>query len=363
MTEYTLFGTESSFYTAKVRAYLDWKRIHYQEVSSTLNVIKSVLLPNVNRAIVPVLQMPDGTFVQDSSDIIAALETRHPESTAWPAGPLQNFVSHLMELFADEWLIIPALHYRWNHNEEWTYREFGRSSIPDASEQQQFDFGQKQAQFFKDWLPEVGVDDVTIPGVEKSYEEFLGMLSVHLDQENYMFGGRPSYADFALYGPLYAHMYRDPESGKLMNRIAPLVSDWVERCRRGGNRSGAFLSKDIVPQTLLPIFAYQMTEQLPVLLSTDEMLDEWALNAAPGQPLPRGFGTTAVTIGGCSGSCLGRSFPLYRLQQALDFYHAMQPTDQERADAYLDSVGGGALIGFSLSRRLKRSNSQLVLER
>lgn len=361
MTRYTLYGTESSFYTGKVRSYLDWKRIDYDEVPATLKIIKSLILPKVHRAIVPVMKMPDGEFVQDSSEIIATVEAHQSTSSAWPSGPLQKLTSLLIELFSDEWLIIPALHYRWNHNEEWTYQEFGRTSVPDESPQAQYEFGVKQAEFFKNWLPEVGVNEATIPGVEKSYEAFLDMLSAHFEDHDYLFGSRPSYADFSLYGPLYAHMYRDPESRKLMDRVAPAVSRWVERCQQGGGETGELLTNDIVPPTLLPILRYQMAEQLPVLLATSRLLDEWARNAASNQPLPRGFGTTAVTIGGCEGTCLGRSFPLFRLQGVLEFLRSLSTDDRQRAKVLLDSVGAAQLQDFQLGHRLKRSKSQLVL--
>ena len=162
-------------------------------------------------------------------------------------------------------------------------------------------------------MPEVGISEATIPGVEASYKDFLAGFSQHLETHPFAFGDRPSRADFALYGPLYGHLYRDPESGELMKRLARRVSDWVERRRDIGDTvlQGTLLDNDEVPQTLYPLLTMQMHEQLPVLLATDVQLGEYAKTADPETQLPRGFDTLACTIGGQKGECLGRSFPLW----------------------------------------------------
>ncbi len=364
MENYTLYGSELSYYTGKVRAYLDWKGLNYTEQSGSLEVFKKIILPNVGRGIIPVLKTPDDQYLQDSTEIIETLEQRHPDSPMGPDGPLQVFASLLLDLFADEWLIIPALHYRWNYNEDWTYRSFGETSLPDASADEQFNFGKSRGQFFRNWMPEVGISEATIPGIEESYLNFLQLFSSHLEQHSFTFGGRPSRADFALYGPLYAHLYRDPESGELMKRLAPKVAEWVERCRdiKDAPANAPLIDKDEVPATLYPILEMQMREQLPVLLASDEMLAEYAKSAEPLTDLPRGFATTQCTIGGYKGECLGRSFPLWRLQAALDHYHGLHSADRSRADQLLDTVGGSILKNFQLCHRIARSGAQIVIE-
>jgi len=364
VNNYTLYGSELSYYTGKVRAYLDWKGLNYTEQSGSLDVFKKIILPNVGRGIIPVLKTPDDQYIQDSTEIINTLEQRHPEPPMGASGPLQTFVSLLIDLFADEWLIIPALHYRWNYNEEWTYKSFGETSLPDASDDEQYNFGKSRGQFFRNWMPEVGISDATIPGIEQSYQTFLTHFSNHLEHHPFTFGGRPSRADFALYGPLYAHLYRDPESGEMMKRLAPGVTDWVERCRdiSQAPAQGELLSNDEVPATLYPLLELQMREQLPVLLASDSMLAEYAKTAAPESDLPRGFKTTACTIGGHTGECLGRSFPLWRLQAAMDHYHHLQSADRTNADQLLDASNGSALKNFQLSKRLARRGAQIVIE-
>lgn len=361
MSQYTLYGNELSYYTGKVRAYLDWKGIDYEEVLPSRDVFKSTLLPNIGRAIIPVVKTPNGAFIQDSTEIICSIEQQHPERPMMPAGPVQQFASLLLDLFADEWLNIPALHYRWAYNAEWSYLQFGKTSIPEATEEEQFELGRKNAQFFVRWPVMLGVTEDTVAEVERTYEAFLVMFAEHLEQHQYLFGEQPSFADFAFYGPLYAHLYRDPESNKIMRRVAPNVCAWVERCQAGGAQSGQMIPNDQIPDTLKAIMTYQMREQLPVLLATDAMLDAWAKDAEPGEQVPRGFEQTAVTIGESQGICLARSFPLWRLQAALDRYQLMDREEQQMANEFLDSIGGSKLKNYQLSQRLARKDAELVI--
>ena len=75
---------------------------------------------------IPVLVTPEGVAVQDTADIVDHVERVESGPSVFPAGPVQKLASLLLELYADEWLIIPATHYRWTYNEAWIVGEFGR---------------------------------------------------------------------------------------------------------------------------------------------------------------------------------------------------------------------------------------------
>ena len=361
MTNYTLYDSLMSYFTGKARAYLDWKGVDYTEIPPTPDIMKNEIIAKVGWPVIPVLKTPDGRTVQDTADIIAEIEAAEPTPPVLPGGPVQRFASYLIQLFADEWLTIPAMHYRWNHNEEWIYTQFGKSAAPGASPEQQYEAGKAVGQRFRGFVPVLGVSEATIPGIEASYEAFLADFSAHLEQHDYVFGGRASFADFALYGPLFAHQYHDLNSGELMKRIAPRVAAWVERLIAGAPASGPLLADDQIPETLLPILARQMGEQLPVLLATNDMLGIWAKDAEPLEDLPRGFEMTPFTTGGHSGMCMARTFPLLRLQSALDARDALDQDARTRADDLLDKTGGTALKSLSLTARLTRRNYRLAL--
>ncbi len=361
MAQMTLYGSEMSYFSGKARAYLRWKGVEFVEITPTPDIMKRDLLPVIGWPVIPVLKLADGKMVQDSADIISHIEAEHPAPSVMPAGPVQSFVSCLLQLYADEWLTLPAMHYRWTHNLDWVYSEFGKNALPDGNPEEQLVAGQKVGQRFRNFLPLLGITDVTAPGIEASYEALLREMSAHFEQHAYLFGARPSFADFALIGPLYAHQYRDPYSGALMKRLAPSVANWVERVVAGEQGDGGLLGGDEIPETLLAILRRQMREQLPVLAASNAILADWSATVEAGSEVPRGIGTVELEIDGCKGPCAGRTFPLYRLQDALDIYHGMDAEAQARANRLLAAIGGESLSAFKPGARLTRRNYRLCL--
>lgn len=362
MSTYILYGSQASLFTGKVRGYLRWKGVPFEEISVTPEIMKSIIMECVGWPVIPVIKTPDGRIVQDTADIIAEVETANPEPRVMPEGSLQGFVSLLLELFADQWLNLPAMHYRWNYNEEWIYSEFGRSSAPDASPEEQYRFGKERGQYFRNFVPLMGISEETIPGIEASYEAFLADFTAHLEQHPFVLGQRPSLADFALLGPLYAHLYRDPASGEIMKRLSPKVADWTERTISGERGDGPLLSDDIIPETLLPIMARHMEEHLPVLVATNQLLADWALHVEPGAELPRAFDAKVpFSVAGHSGLMASRCFSLFRLQTALDCLSGLIGDERVKADNFLDQIGASPLKTLQISHRLERRNYRLML--
>lgn len=154
MPGYTLYGADVSYYTGKARAYLDWRGVDYVEELATQQVYRDIILPSVGWPVIPVMKTPDGEIVQDTTDIIEHIEAAEGLSPpAIPDGPVQAFVAQLLQLYADEWLVIPAMHYRWNYNEDWAYQEFGAISAPDRPAPEQYEIGKRNGERFKGALP------------------------------------------------------------------------------------------------------------------------------------------------------------------------------------------------------------------
>lgn len=63
---------------------------------------------------------------------------------------------------------------------------------------------------FYELLPGLGIDEKVGEAVEKQFRVLLGMLESHLEEWRFVLGDRISLADFSLYGPFYAHLWRDP---------------------------------------------------------------------------------------------------------------------------------------------------------
>jgi glutathione S-transferase len=359
---YVLIGTEASYFTGKARSYLRWKGVDFAEQLATPQVYRDIIEPRVGFAVIPVLLTPDGETVQDTAAIIDHVERAERGDSVLPPGPVQTLVALLFQLYADEWLVIPAMHYRWSYNEDWIAGEFGGVAAPDAPADEKKRIGRIVGERFRSFAPRLGVTEDTISGIEAHYEGFLADFSAHLRQTPFLQGDRPSLGDFALFGPLYAHLYRDPASGELMKRLAPPVADWVERMREIGPSGGDFLPHDETPETLLPMLKRQMREQLPVLQDAALRLAEWARAQPTGARVPRSLGEHEFTIGGRRGVRSVMTFSLWRLQQVLDHYQSLRGESRSRADHLLEDIGGEALEAPVAAPRLARKDFRLVLD-
>lgn len=365
MTEpYHLYGAPISYYTGKARAYLRYKAIAFEEHPATREVYREVIVPRVGRPVIPVVVTPEGETLQDTTEIIDALEVRFPSPSVYPEGPVQRLVALLLEVYGDEWLKIAAMHYRWNHNSDWIVREFGRLSAPHASEAEQIEIGERTCRPFRGSLPALGIAPETHRAIETSYEALLGELDAHFAEHPFLLGTRPSIGDFGLFGPLYAHNYRDPASGALMERLAPNVVAWVKRMHDPEPRSGDFLPGDLVPETLEPVLARMVEEQFPVLQATRRAFEAW--NAEhPQADLPRTLGTHPFVLRrGTPEEARGERavfpFDLWMFQRAQDHFAALDAPSRSTARTLLVRLGGLDALAEPIDTRLAHRDFRLV---
>lgn len=335
------YGGLLSLYSGKARAYLDWKGVDYEEILSTTDVYMKIIIPKVGRPVIPVMETSDGQTLQDTTLIIDHFEDEIGGPSVYPNTPKQRLVALLMEVFGDEWLVIPAMHYRWNYNEEWVYGEFGAVAAPEASKEEQLVIGRERGQNFKGFCPLLGINEKTIPAIEASYEALLADLDAHFSGHDYLLGSRPSIGDYGLIGPLFAHLYRDPASGEIMKRMAPRVAAWVERMVDvKAPLSGEFLPDDEIPATLIPVLERMMTEHVPFLQKTATMFDAW-LEANAGEEIPRAVGAADFTVENVIGQRMAPPFSLWMLQRPLRHYQSLNGADKAAADELLSSIKGG----------------------
>lgn len=358
-----LIGTEVSLYTGKARAYLRFKGIPFDEVLSRREVYRDIILPRTGVRFIPVLVTDDDRAIQDTTDIIDALEQRYPEPAIYPAGPLQRLVALLLEVYGDEWLVIPAMHYRWNlpENRAFAMGEFGRTNSPDLSPEQQRELGEQLAGPFAGALPYLGITEATAPAIERSYLGLLAELEAHFSQHAFLLGDRPSIGDFGLIGPLYAHLYRDPASGRLMEQVAPRVADWVQRMQHPRGDAGAFLPDDQVPASLLPLLQRMFREQVPTLIDTADRLAAWAA-AAEDPSLPRGIGTHPFTVEGVTGERTVRPYDIWMWQRPVDHFQGLDPAARARAESLFEAVPGAIdALARAIPQRVHRRDNRVVL--
>ena len=359
---YTLYGTPFSLYTGKARAYLIFKNISFDEVFSTLKVYKKIIIPQTGVRFVPVVHTPEDEYLQDTAQIIDKLEQCHPERSVIPESPKQKLVSYLFETWADEWLVIPAMHYRWNKdNFPFIYQEFGKVIAPNMPGFIRAFIGKKIGAKFKGFVPMLGITDKSIPAIEDWYENHvLTSLNAHFAQHDYLLGSKPCVGDFGLMGPLYAHLYRDPAPGKLMKKIAPNVVKWIERMNQAQAEEGRFIADDDIPDTLLPILTRMFKDQWPVLENTVKQLEQWAEQNPQRSNIPRTIGEHNFTMGDTTEKRAIGTFHQWKVQRILDCYHQFNPEQKATVDVLLQSVGGFDSMQLNISKPVARINNQLV---
>lgn len=358
---YQFLAAPLSLYSGKARGYLRWKNVPYREVLSNRKIYEKEIMPRLGYGMVPVLITPEGETVQDTTDIIDYLEEREGGPTVYPQGPAQKLAALMLELFGDEWLLIAAMYYRWTYNEDFAYQEFGNTAFPNLPKEERYALGKKAAEKFKGSLPFLGITEKTAPAIESTYEAFLRAFDAHLADHPFLFGTRPSIGDYGLLGPLYAHNYRDPASGEMMERIASRVADWARRAHAPQHPlTGDFLGDDQIPETLVPILKMFATEHLPILQDSLKDLQKWGGENPDVRELPRITGFHKYKIGGVEEDRAVFPYPLWMLQRVLDHYQSLAGADKAAADALLGRIGADALMDMSVESRLVRENFKLM---
>ncbi len=362
---YRLYGWPVSPYTAKVRAYVRFKELPVVERRPSLPELVLRIKRAVGKAVMPTVLTPSKKWLQDSSDIIDAFERRFPEPTITPTGPRQRLASSLLELHGDEWLPMAALHYRWNvpENEAFAYDEFGRYGLPWFPAFLRERAGRRVGGAMSRYLPMLGVTDATIPGLERFTETLIARLDLHLADQPYLLGTRPCLGDFALYGPLWAHLFRDPGTTRMFDS-APAVRAWMARLERRPAKPGSFHEHDEVPETLEPILSAVFEEQLVYKRALVDAIDAWCVEHPEATRVPRALGDTeAFSVGGVSGSRRLVTFGQWMLQRPVEALAAMTPEERESVDPWLDRLGGEGFRTLEIRNPFERRDFKMRLRR
>ncbi|MFT5283418.1 MAG: glutathione S-transferase [Yoonia sp.] len=362
--QYTLYGAPVSLYTGKTRAYLRFKQIPYTEVLSSLRVYKKIIIPNTGVQFIPVLKTPQGEFVQDTSVITDKLEQTFPQRSVIPKGPKQRLISAIMEMWGDEWLLIPAMHYRWNHdNFPFIYEEFGEIVMPHMPKFIRRIVGKTVVAKFKGFVPMLGITPKSIPAIENWYEnQVLPRLNAHFAKHDYLLGSRPCAGDFGLIGPLYAHLYRDPAPGKMMKHAAPYVVKWIERMNAPPPELGTWCVKDRIPATLFPIIQQQFADFWPVQIDSLKHTQAWIQENPNTKKLPRMLGEHTYRLGDIDEKRIVRTFSQWKLQRVLDIYKAFTEEQKTKVNPMLKEIGAFDFMHIKVENRVSLENNVLVVE-
>lgn len=219
---YIVHGLTRSYFTRKVTGYLDYTdrpwRLEPCPPGDHLGAQAAGWTGGI-----PVVTEPDGAFMWDSTTIIEHLDLRtDADRHVLPDDPTMRFLAHLLDDFSDEWFYRPAVGSRWNY--EGNTEAAGWQITEELSTVVGFPGGLMRPNVVATMranCAKLGVLDGTIDAwMSDVVAPWFDALETHLG-DGYLFGGRPSLADFAIYGANVAHFVGDPVCRDLVDAHSP----------------------------------------------------------------------------------------------------------------------------------------------
>jgi len=254
---YRIYGAEMSPYSVKVRSYFRYKGIPHRWIvrnaESETDYQKYAKIP-----IVPLVVTPNDTALQDSTPIIEHIEALYPEPSIHPPDAIAAFVSALLEEFGDEWGNKWMFHYRWAREVDQmsSAGRLARAMMPTADEERHAAMVAMVRTRMVDRVWFVGSNEQNAPQIEGSFREAVEQLDVHLADRPYLFGARPAFGDFALWGQMY-EAWTDPTAGALIEGRGHCVLAWAQRML-WPRVEGEFEAWSSLEPTLLPLLQRQV---------------------------------------------------------------------------------------------------------
>lgn len=229
---YRILGGPGSPYSHKVRAVFRYRRIAHIWIvpqggfTGSGGLGAGTEIERAGREHIPVVQYPDGEYHGDSTPLIYDLERRHAGRSVIPPDPAQAFLAHLIEDIADEWFPLPMYYLRWTDDKRFCgLRQMvgWMGAVDDAElEQHAASFTKRQV----DAMDEGGLTQLPRELMIEQYRRFLDIFEAYLKHALFLFGTRPSIAEFGLYGQLTQYAV-DPTTCNMMKEQAVRVFQWI----------------------------------------------------------------------------------------------------------------------------------------
>lgn len=252
---FRLYGAELSPYSVKLRSYLRYKGVPFQWLHRT-DARQEEFARFAKLPLVPVLVDADDNALQDSTPIIEKLEQEFPEPSITPADDGLAFIAALLEDYADEWLNKAMFHYRWSYpdDQESAARRIVEMMFEGAEKPDGIEESVRTRMVGR--LHHVGSSPETAPVIEGSFARVIVLLDKLVWTRPYLFGGRPSLADFGVAGQL-KQLLSDPTPSAMLKAQAPNLVAWIERMDAPESK-GEFVSLETVRADLVDLLRQEI---------------------------------------------------------------------------------------------------------
>lgn len=227
-----LYGMYGSPYTRKVEAAMRYARIPFTKHPLMPGNIKGDWEPlgfgNIKPKVIPVVKYPDGVTQNDSTYILQKLDLENQNRPLTPTNAGDRFISLLLEDMFDEWLVKIMFGMRWLEevDQEWSGAwilydaMLGQGEPLENVKETGKMFGNRQVSRMKI----VGCEDPVL--VTRSLREIMSILETHLHTGSMFLLGRPTVADFALYGQA-SQLVVDRTPDHILRTEFPACWAWV----------------------------------------------------------------------------------------------------------------------------------------
>lgn len=363
----TLYGVPHSLYTGRARAYLIKAGIPHHETPANTQHFRQTVQPKAGgKLTLPTIEFEDGRVIRDGAAIIDHFEAENGFPFR-PKTPKQNVISLLFDAIGAEGLLRPAMHYRWNFDEENIdfLRFHFQMLVPPRPDRKELAL--KAENQMRGAAKAFGVTEERYALIEALYLDVIKALDAHFADQPYLLGGRPCIGDFGMYAPLFAHLGRDPKPLRLMQEETPHLYRWVERMNRidpdmveFGDLTPDYAAADAVPETLIPAMKMLAEDFVPETLAAQSFINTW-LDAqeglAPGSELQRGLGFSTFTVRGEPISALVQPYRFYLLSRAQDAFDALEDGDKASLTDVLDRGGMMPIMSARINREIGRADN------
>jgi glutathione S-transferase len=240
---FRLYGTIGSPYALKLRAQLRYQRIPFDWVPASLDWLPPASdrpmasekarreIAHIRPAVIPVVYFPGDTSYRNDSTLVAcALDGHAAGRSIVPADPGVALLAHLLEDMADEWGVKIAFQYRWGNNADSNFKSrivtgelLGGGFGAQVQEEAARHFAARQI----GRMPLVGCTPHNAPLILETFRQLLDIAAASFEQDTFLFGPRPTLADFGWYGQLES-LATDPTSRAEIAARAPGVFTYLQ---------------------------------------------------------------------------------------------------------------------------------------